>query len=215
MSGAADFAHLMANALQSGLCDAMASHTSRRVVIDLVRQAARVSEPATSVCVAMLLTVANNAKTTLALDDLWVSQWIDALVRREFSRAGDLLEAACTIGIGDNLVRTVHQHILQQHANPDLGISETAEALHVQRRTIAKALSQSGTSYRRLLRAARVQSGLSRMRNESRSVKEAAYEVGYRYPSEFARDCRALYGRPPREIVRISADAPVARRRKE
>jgi len=80
-------------------------------------------------------------------------------------------------------------------AAPSLG--DIAEDLHVTPRTLIRRLKREGTSYRRLLDQVRRELAQEALAEGALPVKEIAYRLGYRDPSNFGRAFRAWTGQSP------------------
>lgn len=78
---------------------------------------------------------------------------------------------------------------------PSLG--EIARDLHVTTRTLIRRLKREGTSYRRLLDQVRRELAQEALAEGALPVKEIAYRLGYRDPSNFGRAFRTWTGHSP------------------
>ncbi len=92
----------------------------------------------------------------------------------------------------------VEQHI----ANPDLNVDEMAESLGLSRSQLYRKV-KSLTNYapNELVRIIRVQRGKQLLMQNTKTISEIAYELGFSSPSYFAKCFKDLYGETPTEFV--------------
>ncbi len=83
-------------------------------------------------------------------------------------------------------------------ARPDLNLGAVASMLDVSRWRLSRVLSACGSDFRTAVRRARMQAAESRLRRpDAASVKEVAFDTGYRHHSDFTRHFKAFWGITP------------------
>jgi AraC-like DNA-binding protein len=76
-------------------------------------------------------------------------------------------------------------------------LEDCARALYTSPRQLQRALSDHGTTWRRLLRDIRMREAARQLGGLDRPVGEVAGAVGYADPGQFAKTFRRVYGVPP------------------
>lgn len=107
--------------------------------------------------------------------------------------------------------------LLQQRFDQPLRVDELAEAAHMSASTLHLHFKQltalSPLQYQKQLR---LQQARRLMLAEGADAAHAAMQVGYESPSQFSREYRRLFGRPPKEDVNtVKAASSAASRRSE
>lgn len=97
------------------------------------------------------------------------------------------------------LVRKAQLAIEAHVGQADLNLAAVASLLEVSKWRLSRAFSACGSDFRACLRRARMQQAGSRLRDSrSGSVKELAYDVGYRHHSDFTRHFKTHWGMTPK-----------------
>lgn len=107
------------------------------------------------------------------------------------------------VQIGSKVQPVDFEQALKLALRPYLGegypaIGSMARAAGMSARTLQRRLTTSGSSYRALVREARIQMAQDLMSSEGANVLQAACSVGYADPSNFARAYREVMGSRPR-----------------
>jgi AraC-like DNA-binding protein len=106
--------------------------------------------------------------------------------------AWDRLHVACA---GGDLTDRLRKLLARR---PGLAAAAAARELAVSTRTLQRALAGDATSFRAESEGARVAAALELLRDDERSIKEVAAQVGMTSPSAFAALFRRRTGRSPR-----------------
>ena len=106
----------------------------------------------------------------------------------------------------DSLRSQVEDQLVQLLPNGSANVSEVARRLGMSRRTLARALSEEGTSYSAVLGDLRQALAKRYLREEPLPVSEIAWLLGYREVSSFTNAFAGWTGQTPREF-RTSASA--------
>lgn len=83
--------------------------------------------------------------------------------------------------------------------------ADLAARLGVSERTFRRHLRREGTSFREVLKDARLEAALALLQSGNMAVSEASFRCGYESPSRFATRFRERYGIKPSDIVRFAA----------
>ncbi len=93
----------------------------------------------------------------------------------------------------------IHEHI----DDPDFGVSELALAMAMSRRQLGRKLSAlTGAPPSQLLREVRLQRARALLDQDTGTISEVAYAVGFRRPARFSEQFRAVCGVSPSEYKR-------------
>lgn len=93
-------------------------------------------------------------------------------------------------------------YVQGQIANPDLNIDEMAEALGLSRSQLYRKIkSLTNYSPNELIRIIRVQQGKQLLMQNTKTISEIAYEIGFSSPSYFTKCFKDLYNESPTEFV--------------
>lgn len=99
-----------------------------------------------------------------------------------------------------NRVRVV---MMDQLPSGGLKEGDVAEQLHMTRRTLYNKLRREGTSFRKLLMELRKDLVLTYLRDESYSITEISFLLGYESAGTFSRAFRSWFGASPSEYLRL------------
>jgi AraC-like DNA-binding protein len=140
----------------------------------------------------------NAGASAVAVPREWLSK------RNPLADAAALADALSTLESmerhfqrGHSIVRGVERILRQREDVPSLG--GIAAILHLSRRTLERGLKRSNTSYRALVEEARRQRAERLLKDDTLTIAEVAYRVGYTDPANFARACRRWLGMSPSE----------------
>lgn len=97
----------------------------------------------------------------------------------------------------DNFAERVRLAIQQKLTGRRPTIEDVADALHVSSRTLQRRLQDAGSSFQRVLEAARHQLARHYLNNSVLELNEAAYLLGYEDGNSFVRAFRSWEGVPP------------------
>jgi len=103
----------------------------------------------------------------------------------------------------DSISNRVRVAIMDQLPSGGLKEDDVAEQLHMTRRTLYNRLRKEGTSFRKLLMELRKDLVQSYLRDESYSITEISFLLGYESTSTFSRAFRAWFGASPTEYLRL------------
>lgn len=88
---------------------------------------------------------------------------------------------------------------LQECGNLSASFAQVADRLGYSERGLRRQLARSGTSFRELVKQARVQAALERLANTALPIQTIAFELGFDTPSNFARSFKEWTGVTPTE----------------
>jgi YesN/AraC family two-component response regulator len=95
----------------------------------------------------------------------------------------------------------VQRVIEQRFAEPDLDLQTVSTAVGISAQHVSRVTKRRfGITFSELLRGIRLQEARRLLRGTSASIKEIAFRVGFRHPSQFTRTFRDLYGRSPSQF---------------
>ncbi len=98
---------------------------------------------------------------------------------------------------GGNFAERVRGAIQQKLTGRRPTIDDIADALHISSRTLQRRLQDAGSSFQRVLEAARHQLARHYLNNSVLELNEAAYLLGYEDANSFVRAFRTWEGVPP------------------
>ena len=93
--------------------------------------------------------------------------------------------------------------LLTGYLDEGLTIDECAEIASTSRRTLQRKLAEHGTTFKRLLEQARFDFAKQLLQDESISVLDTCYELGYTDPGNFTRAFRRWAGVSPRQYRQL------------
>jgi len=102
--------------------------------------------------------------------------------------------------LGDEHIVAQVERILEGAGDAGSPLVRVASQLHVSRRTLARRLGRSGTSFRELLERHREKRARELLADPSLTVGEVGYRLGYTEPANFGRACRRWFGSGPRAV---------------
>lgn len=134
------------------------------------------------------------------------------LTHREFNAGCDRLvelmclgvvgEATPTAGYAGEIESALRQYVCKHSASPDLSLATVAGALGWSPRRLQEVMRQAGTSYRELVREARLECARNLLSNGYRhrvTIADVAYRCGFSSASLLSTVFRQRYGETPRE----------------
>lgn len=103
--------------------------------------------------------------------------------------------------VADSQPTRVQRVIEQRFAEPDLDLQTVSSAVGMSAVHVSRITKRTfGMTFSELLRGIRLDEARRLLRETSASVKEIAFRVGFRHPSQFTRTFRDLYGRSPSQF---------------
>jgi TolB-like protein/AraC-like DNA-binding protein/Tfp pilus assembly protein PilF len=91
--------------------------------------------------------------------------------------------------------------ILQQLGNAQFGVSELADALHMSRSNLLRKIKKNTKlSASQFIRQVRLKEAMELLKEDSSTVSEISYQVGFGSTSYFIKCFREQYGYPPGEV---------------
>ena len=91
--------------------------------------------------------------------------------------------------------------ILKNLANEQFGVSELAEAMHMSRSNLLRKIKKrTKLSASQFIRQIRLQEAMDLLKEDSSTVSEISYQVGFGSTSYFIKCFREQYGYPPGEV---------------
>ena len=115
--------------------------------------------------------------------------------------SADILAERIKNETGD-LVHCIDAVIALQLLEGRTGIDDTAIIVGTSIRTLQRAIHDAGSSYRRLLGAARLKRALALLRETDSSITDISFSLGYSDPANFTRAFLRLFGQPPNSLRR-------------
>ena len=103
----------------------------------------------------------------------------------------------------DSISNRVRVAIMDQLPSGGLKQDDVAAQLHMTRRTLYNRLRKEGASFRKLLIESRKDLVQSYLRDESYSITEISFLLGYENISTFSRAFRSWFGASPTEYLRL------------
>ena len=110
------------------------------------------------------------------------------------------------------LLEAINRRLASNHGND---LSSIALSVGASRRTVERVVKQeTGMSFARYRQTCLIKRALSLIKDETfqRSIKEIAFDLGYRSPAAFTRFVRCHTGQPPSAFRRRIARAPSRRK---
>jgi AraC-like DNA-binding protein len=109
-----------------------------------------------------------------------------------------------TLVRGETMRHTVRAAIWSLLGNGKPAVGEVAAVLRLPRRTIQRHLAAEGTSIQREIEAIRKTMALAIIRDDSKSIDEVAFLLGYSEPSSFYRSFRRWTGTTPDQFRHVA-----------
>ncbi len=103
-------------------------------------------------------------------------------------------------GAPRDLLDVIVEQIRAQVLTGSVSIDSAALSMDTSVRTLQRELNRTGTDFRSLASAARIQRATELLRHTEGSITRVAAEMGYSSPANFARAFRKATGRGPREF---------------
>src|SRR6056297_2741776 len=101
----------------------------------------------------------------------------------------------------EDFINHITEIISDNIADEQFGVSELAAKLHMSRSTLLRRIKkQSGVSASQFIRQIRLEMAFDLLKNESYTVSEVSYKVGFGSTSYFIKCFREQYGYPPGEV---------------
>ena len=113
----------------------------------------------------------------------------------------DALKKPESVDTTPSLAARIQQVVKQRYAEPDLSTHAVARAVGVSVPHLCRVIKhQLGMTFTDLLRDIRLQAASQLLAEDSCSIKEIAFRVGFRHPSQFTRAFRTRRGVSPSEF---------------
>lgn len=112
---------------------------------------------------------------------------------------------------GDRFIDKAEALILENLSKEQFGVSELAAAMHMSRSNLLrKVKKETNLSASKFIRQIRLKEGMELLKEDSLTVSEVSYQVGFGSTSYFIKCFREYYGFPPGEVSkREFAEEPV------
>src|SRR6056297_1610634 len=108
----------------------------------------------------------------------------------------------------EDFINHITEIISENIADEQFGVSELAAKLHMSRSTLLRRIKkQSGVSASQFIRQIRLEMAFDLLKNESYTVSEVSYKVGFGSTSYFIKCFREHYGYPPGEVGKADFEA--------
>lgn len=134
---------------------------------------------------------------TLKIPVAWLGLACPFANRSHYLRAVAELEAAERIFDGSSLVVARVKHILEASEGSPPSAEEVAGQLHLSRRTLVRRLAEQKTSFRAVVDGHLRQRAERLLADQSLTVAEIGYRLGYTDSANFGRACRRWFGCAP------------------
>ena len=107
----------------------------------------------------------------------------------------------------EDFINHITEIISDNIADEQFGVSELAAKLHMSRSTLLRRIKkQTGVSASQFIRQIRLEMAFDLLKNESYTVSEVSYKVGFGSTSYFIKCFREHYGYPPGEVGRQGSE---------
>ena len=117
-----------------------------------------------------------------------------------------------TNSANDQFITRLREIVEDNLSNEQFGVSDLADKVGMSRSNLLRRVSKAaGLSVSQFIRNIRLEKAAEMLREESLTVSEVSYKVGFSSPSYFIKCFRELYGYPPGSI----ADHPVEEENEE
>ena len=109
--------------------------------------------------------------------------------------------------IGDHFINKTEALIVENLSNEQFGVSELAEAMNMSRSSLLRKIRKhTGLSASQFIRKIRLQKGMEMLQLGALTISEISYRVGFGSTSYFIKCFRELYGYPPGEVGKRTAE---------
>ena len=107
-----------------------------------------------------------------------------------------------TNSANDQFITRLREIVEDNLSNEQFGVSELAQQVGMSRSNLLRKVSKAaGLSVSQFIRNIRLENAAEMLREESFTVSEVSYKVGFSSPSYFIKCFRELYGYPPGSIA--------------
>ena len=142
-------------------------------------------------------------RNTIALPLHWLSRPIpsgneQALIACSHHVQQIVSESYRTAGIAPQVKRL----LMSRPQDCEFNLAKTAKLLRLSPRSLRRHLEQSGHSFRQICLSVRMELAREYLFNTHMSLKEVAYQLGYKHPSNFNRAFSDYYGQSPQTMRR-------------
>jgi len=109
-----------------------------------------------------------------------------------------------------NFIEQAEALILENLANEQFGVSELAEALHMSRSNLLRKIKkQTKLSASQFIRQVRLKESMKLLKEDSSTVSEISYQVGFGSTSYFIKCFREQYGYSPGELGKSDVEVEI------
>ena len=109
-----------------------------------------------------------------------------------------------------NFIEQAEALILENLANEQFGVSELAEALHMSRSNLLRKIKkQTQLSASQFIRQVRLKESMKLLKEDSSTVSEISYQVGFGSTSYFIKCFREQYGYSPGELGKSDVEVEI------
>ncbi|SNR80463.1 transcriptional regulator, AraC family [Maribacter sedimenticola] len=109
-----------------------------------------------------------------------------------------------------NFIEQAEALILENLANEQFGVSELAEALHMSRSNLLRKIKkQTQLSASQFIRQVRLKEAMKLLKEDSSTVSEISYQVGFGSTSYFIKCFREQYGHSPGELGKSDVEVEI------
>ena len=103
-------------------------------------------------------------------------------------------------GAPRDMLNVVVEQIRTQVRAGSISLESTARAMDISIRTLQRELNRTGTDFRSMANAIRIQRAIELLRHTNGTITSVSAEMGYSSPANFARAFRKVTGYGPREF---------------
>ncbi|MDF1697408.1 MAG: helix-turn-helix domain-containing protein [Saprospiraceae bacterium] len=116
-----------------------------------------------------------------------------------------------TSNSGADFINQVNTLVLENISNEQFGVSELAELMNMSRSNLLRKIKkQTQLSASQFIRQVRLQKGMEMVKEDTLTISEISYQVGFGSASYFIKCFREHYGYPPGEVFNLDKSDGVA-----
>ncbi|MFK7809884.1 MAG: helix-turn-helix domain-containing protein [Saprospiraceae bacterium] len=115
---------------------------------------------------------------------------------------------------GSDFINQANTIVLENIPNEQFGVSELAELMNMSRSNLLRKIKKhTQLSASQFIRQVRLQKGMEMVKQNTMTVSEISYQVGFGSTSYFIKCFREHYGYPPGEVVNLDKSQSVSHER--
>ncbi len=115
---------------------------------------------------------------------------------------------------GSDFINQANTIVLENISNEQFGVSELAELMNMSRSNLLRKIKKhTQLSASQFIRQVRLQKGMEMVKQNTMTVSEVSYQVGFGSTSYFIKCFREHYGYPPGEVVNLDKNQGVSHER--